>query len=442
MKSTRIMMTIGGWAMALLFPGVPAIHAQSTIHVPGDFPSIQAGLNAASPGDTVLVAAGTYSGTNNRNLNFYGKAVSLRSEAGAGSTIIDAQQLGRGFVFSSGEGNDTVVDGFTITNGLAEGYGTAAGGGIYSNGASPTIQNCIITYCHSDWFGGGMYARSGSPIVRSCTFRNNDASRSGGGYYGEGILEDNDFISNTAFNSESLAAEGGGASVGYSGEIKSCRFLSNQASRGAGLFVSSDRVIVNCLFVGNEALLPAGTTLDGGAIYADSGWINIEYCTFSGNDAIDSGVSVYSRQAEVEIFHSIVWDWNGLEADTGGVITATYSDIRMASGTYPGTGIINADPLFVTGPGDAGSNSFYLSQTAAGQGVDSPAVNAGNIWAPLVVYCDFGYGENFCMDEAATRTDRISDEQPADLGYHYFSGWIFGDDFESGNMTGWTSSQR
>ncbi len=61
----------------------------ATIHVPGDQPTIQAGIDAAMDGDIVLVADGTWTGVGNRDIDFLGKAITVRSENGPDSCIID-----------------------------------------------------------------------------------------------------------------------------------------------------------------------------------------------------------------------------------------------------------------------------------------------------------------------------------------------------------------
>ena len=107
----------------------------------GGYTTIQEAIDAALSGDTVLVADGVYKGFGNRNLDFKGKAIVVRSERGPGYTIIDCEYEARGFYFHSWEKRRSVVSGFTITRGYGKYQG---GGGIYCYGSSPTINNCRI----------------------------------------------------------------------------------------------------------------------------------------------------------------------------------------------------------------------------------------------------------------------------------------------------------
>ena len=92
------------------------------INVPGDYRTIQTAINAAVNGDEVIVADGVYTGDGNRDINFAGKLITVRSENGPDNCIIDCEgtelENHRGFYFDGGETADAVVDGFTITNGF------------------------------------------------------------------------------------------------------------------------------------------------------------------------------------------------------------------------------------------------------------------------------------------------------------------------------------
>jgi len=145
------------------------------------FDAIQEGIDAAVGGDTVMVAIGIYTGEGNRDIDFEGKAITVISENGAASCIIDCQGMGsdphRGFYFHTGENADSVLDGFTITNGYENN-----GGGIYCrDSSSPTIQNCVIENNTATSHGGGIYVWDSNLTVKNCLIYNNSARVGGGG---------------------------------------------------------------------------------------------------------------------------------------------------------------------------------------------------------------------------------------------------------------------
>jgi hypothetical protein len=88
----------------------------------GDYPTIQAAINAAKKGDEVLLAGGVFKGPGNFNIDFLGKAITVRSQSGfALDSIIDAEGIPwvprRGFDFKTTVGADSVVRDLTIING-------------------------------------------------------------------------------------------------------------------------------------------------------------------------------------------------------------------------------------------------------------------------------------------------------------------------------------
>jgi len=137
----------------------------STAH---PFGHIQDALNAATNLDTVLVLNGVYSGTGNTNLDFNGKAVAVRSVNGPTNAIIDCQLTGGGFWLHQGEGNLSVIDGFTIKRAASN---AAA---IYLQSGSPTINNCIFQGNNGEVLKGNAGSFSATPTeVNSCVFSQN-----------------------------------------------------------------------------------------------------------------------------------------------------------------------------------------------------------------------------------------------------------------------------
>ena len=100
------------------------ICSAAIINVPTDQPTIQAGIDAAVNGDTVLVAAGVYTGDGNRDMDFGGKLIVVKSELGSAVTTINCEgtetERHRAFRFGNSEDRSAVVDGFTFTNGTGQ----------------------------------------------------------------------------------------------------------------------------------------------------------------------------------------------------------------------------------------------------------------------------------------------------------------------------------
>lgn len=148
----------------------PSIRA-TTVRVPTDQPTIQAGVDAASESDTVLVASGTYTGPGNYNILMDGKGLVIRSESGPAGTIIDCESNGRAFQIEGPMAFNPVIEGLTIKN------GQSSGGGIYSNDQSVSVLDCAFMGNAGNKGGALQFQASfgvrTENLVSGCTFYTN-----------------------------------------------------------------------------------------------------------------------------------------------------------------------------------------------------------------------------------------------------------------------------
>lgn len=153
--------------------------ASTILHVPSAlYPDITTAIDVFSPGDSIVVRPGTYTGAGNKNLDFGGVDGVVISEEGAAATVIDCQQSGRGFLFASGEGAGAVADGFTVTRGGLDIVGNA----IYvTNSSSPTIRSCIASDILQPGVAKGVVrVDSGSPTFECCVAERDTTTAAGG----------------------------------------------------------------------------------------------------------------------------------------------------------------------------------------------------------------------------------------------------------------------
>jgi hypothetical protein len=202
----------------------------------GDFPTIQAAVDAAYGGDTILLASGTFHGAGNHGVNFSGKAITICSQAGVpDSCTIDCDggfggYEARGFLFMSGEGRSSVLRGVTIREGRSD-----EGGAIKCQNSSPTIRECTFYNNASLGHGGSIILRDSSPLIADCWFEWNGTNGRGGAI---GAWNSAAEILRCTFIDNFTAGTGG--AVSFSGTldvtIEECTFVRNLADVGGGMF--------------------------------------------------------------------------------------------------------------------------------------------------------------------------------------------------------------
>ncbi len=311
----------------------------------GDYPTIQAAIDAAVDGDVIELTSGTFRGPGNRDVNYWHKSVTVRSVSGdPTSCIIDCEGSPSaphcGFVFLY-ELPAAVLRGVTVTHG----YDDMPGGGGVDCAASVAFVDCVFAdnTSVSPYGGGGVNCTGCSPSFTNCRFEGNTAERGGGGlvflYGGSPRLEHCTFV-------ENASPLGGGCAVGdemegeLSAEFTDCVFTANSADVGGGLFCWGEATA------------------------------SLDHCTITGNVVTGNGAGVYVEHDLTSItLSNTIAAFNlggeGMRCDAGASATLTCCDVFGNSGGdwvgcldgQLGTGgNICEDPLFC-GPG---SGDFTL----------------------------------------------------------------------------------
>jgi len=303
------------------------------IYVPGDWPTIQRAIDVCWDTGKVWVADGTYTGDGNRDIDFKGRAITLRSENGPNDCIIDVQgsvdESHRGFYFHSNEDHNSVLEGFTIVNADCNKacYNKWSGGGIYCDDSSPTIRNCIIRNNTANTGGGGIYCRSGSPIISDCIIDRNESYTTGGGIYCQ------------------------------SGEpiVRNCRITNNRCFKaGNSAFYSwhSNPTISNCIISNNPT--SASTYAD---IYCYGGDAMLLNCTIVDGRSASFGWMIEVDTCSMDVVNSIIRP--GLKtafSSKNATLSVSYSNVQQGkhailadnSQVLWGAGNIDVDPCFVS----------------------------------------------------------------------------------------------
>jgi hypothetical protein len=318
----------------------------AVINVPQEQPTIQAGIDAANNGDTVLVQPGTYV----ENIDYKGKLITVGSlflttqdTSYISQTVIDGNQADVTVSFISGEDSTTVLVGFTVTNGI---------GGIQcENASSPRLLGLTVTG-NAGTRGAGVYCHGNScPRLENVTISDNDAGmRDGGGFCC--FTESNASLFNVTVTGNSTDAKGGGIMIYYSNvTLESVKVLNNSSLRwGGGIHfqgTEKETLLKKVTVSNNDASFGGGISLEfaslvmedvtvtdntantyGGGMTFVQSYPVLKRVTVSGNSLGNSldcmGGGIYSLNSGPVLQNVVVSEntINGAENNWGGGIAA------------------------------------------------------------------------------------------------------------------------
>jgi len=326
----------------------------------GDAPTVQAGINSAAAGDTVLVGCGTYT---EHDITITTNELVVRSESGhPDCATIDAEQLGR-VMYCQGFDASTRIEGLTLTGGLSD-----RGGGMGFSSASPTITNCRFIGNESTFVGGGIDCRvSSSPAISLCHFIENTADWGGGGLYS--LDSSSPTLIDCVFIKNSSGHSGGGMRCENTTAttLTRCVFSENVSGFGGGFicYSAATPTLTNCTFSANTA------DTDGGGLYCGGSSalaMNNVLVVFS-----SAGVGVFcegNSTAELsccDLYENAGGDWVGEIAGQSGI-----------------NGNFSADPEFCSSQPDEDRHWFLQSDSPCApgnhpQGTDCGVMGAGDV---------------------------------------------------------------
>ncbi|MFQ5869085.1 MAG: right-handed parallel beta-helix repeat-containing protein [Candidatus Zixiibacteriota bacterium] len=375
----------------------PLTALATIINIPGDYPTIQEGIDHGAYGDTVLVQPDTYF----ENVDFAGHSIVLASNflftedpQDIENTIIDGGGTYTTVSIQSGEDSSTRLVGFSITNGLGTGnWPDVRGGGIHiSSGAQPTIEHCYIhdnlTQGDSNR-GAGIYANSAYCRVENCRIYRNESGVSAGIAIGNGatgvVVEGCELLENT-----SLSTIG----VNYSSDVTISRTLiHDNIGMGIRNWGSSGTSVVHCTISNNTDWGIYNTYYSADVTARNS------ILTFNGSGNVEN----YTRQGQYDCW-----------------VLCEYSDVLGGTGQeWFGVGCIDADPVFV---------GLYNDDFSLRWG--SPCIDSGDPNSPLDpdgTRCDMG--AFYFNQDVDGIVELYPDDSliviPPEGGEITYDGWVF-----------------
>jgi len=325
-----------------------AVHA-ADLHVPADFPTIQAAIDAALPGDTVVIAAGTYF-----ERPRLAKAVSLRGAPGA-ATVLDGSPGGPSPLFLVDVASDQPFEVRDLTV-----RGSTDNGAVVVRSAGLAMRHCVFEH-NSGVYGAGLVPSQTVATFSDCLFRNNSSFNGG------------------AVNTDRAAPR-----------FERCVFRNNHATNAGTAFIESQAqsTIVDCVFEGN--------TGPSGAVYAwDHSTTTLIGNLFCGNSQNQPGSGFVSQVivGPGNEFAATCDDCDGDgETDRGEILLGTDVDLDgdgfpdgcTCFGDFNRDGLVAAEDLSILldAWGKAGAANAFADLTGDGAIDGQDVAILLSVWGP------------------------------------------------------------
>lgn len=305
--------------------------AAAELHVPRDHRTIQAAIDAASDGDTLLVAAGVYP----EFISWKDKHLAVIGVDGAQKTIIDAGAAAKPVILISGvDGASARLEGFTIRHGRG-----SPERGMRIIGSELEVVGCIITANDSTAPGGGADQTNSTVTWIDCTFIGNSAKGWAGGLMqsgsGSALLHNCDFTGNMA--TVSGGSSFGAAAVIASAEFVDCSVTGNSSTPpavgigGAAVAVAGTASFDGTHFGSNVG----GALLIGGGPASPAPAATIDTCTFTGNSGVWGGGAIQVYYGSATISDSL-FEENAAVHEGGAINANGSSTLNVAVSTFRG----------------------------------------------------------------------------------------------------------
>ncbi len=307
------MMKSSSIALIALFGAAPVAMA-GTLNVPSQYPTVQAGIDAAVDGDTVLVAKGTYV----ENIDLKGKQITLQGK-GINISVLNGKKGGSTVTMKSGETAATVITGFSIREGTGTPIsGKLYGGGVYiAGGSDPTIIDTAVGFNTAD-FGAGLFIDVGSdPLIQDCLIVNNvtGAAGLGGGIYiaGNPVLDNNRIAENTATSGSGGGVYAANSTTSYTNN----QFDHNLAYYGGGLHISGGTPSITDNLFEENTVMRAPINGEGAGLAITNGATPWVYNNEFRLNLAHSGAGIYVYDAAPSIVTNLIHDNNAAVNTTG-----------------------------------------------------------------------------------------------------------------------------